>query len=443
LTSPLVRNAGPAAAATRRFPFGRLPVHATHAFHRASALPLPSDAARRAEPRAGGIATEIVDAAAFAALGQAWRDLVGAAAETNVFMEPAVLVAAQAAEPGTPIKVLLAWRSAPSGRELAGRELAGAWAFAVTGGLVPRLQAPAAPLAALASPVVRADCIEPVLESFFAALAASPLPKILELKAMPDEGPIRDALGRVVARRRCDNIVEERRRRAVLRSDLDGSAYLELSVSGSRRRKLRQLRSRLGRQGEVSYRRATDPEAVAVATEDFLALEARGWKGRRGTALASDRRLADFTREAVTGLAKDGLASVSWLALDGRPVSMGVVLRSGATASTWKIAYDEEAAPFSPGYLLALEDTAAFLADPAIAEVDSCASAEFGIMAEVWRERRAVADVHLDVRPGPSLRFRAAMLLLATADLLPRIRRRLRAREQLRRFYYRVRRLRP
>jgi CelD/BcsL family acetyltransferase involved in cellulose biosynthesis len=398
---------------------------------------LPSGTVGLAETCAG-IETEIVDAAAFARLGEAWRDLVAEAAEPNAFMEPAVLAAAQAADPGTPIKVLLAWRPSP-----AGKELAGAWAFAVTGGLLRRLAAPAAPLAALASPVIRADCVEPVLESFFATLAASSLPKILSLKAMPDEGPIRDALTRVVARRHCDHVAEERRRRAVLRSSLDGPAYLETSISGSRRRKLRQLRSRLGRQGEVSYRRVSEPEAVVAATEDFLALEARGWKGRRGTALASDKRLADFTRAVMAGLARDGLASVSWLALDGRPVSMGVVLRSGRTASTWKIAYDEEAAPFSPGYLLAFEDTAAFLADPEIAEVDSCASAEFGIMAEVWRERRAVADVHLDVRPGPSLRFQTAMLLLGIVDLLPRIRRRLRAREQFRRFYYRIRRLRP
>jgi len=68
---------------------------------------------------------------------------------------------------------------------------------------------------------------------------------------------------------------------------------------------------------------------------------------------------------------------------------MGVVLRSGGTAYTWKIAYEEAAAAFSPGYLLALEDTAAFLADDTVGEVDSCASADFGIMAEVWSERKA------------------------------------------------------
>ena len=385
---------------------------------------------------------------AFAALAGPWRDLVAEAAEPNVFMEPAVLLAARRAEPQTPIEVLLAWRSGPAGsepagRQLAAKELAGAWAFAATAGVLPRLRAPAAPLAALASPVIRADCVEEVLEGWFRLLTESPLPKILTLKAMPDKGPIRDAFDRVVARRGCDRMIEERRNRAVLRSALDGPAYLERSLSGSRRRKLRQLRSRLARKGAVAYVRHTDPQAVAAATEDFLALEARGWKGRRGTALASDRRLVAFTRQAVTALAADGLASVTALTLDGRPVSMGVVLRSGRTASTWKIAYNEDAAPFSPGYLLALEDTAAFLADEAVDEVDSCASAEFGIMAEIWRERRAVADVHLDIRPGASLRFRAAMLLLAAAELLPRLRRRLRARDQLRRFYYRLRRLRP
>ncbi|HEX8168550.1 MAG TPA: GNAT family N-acetyltransferase [Beijerinckiaceae bacterium] len=385
----------------------------------------------------------IVDAAAFAALAGPWRDLVADAAEPNVFMEPAVLLAAQAADPGTPIRVLLAWRPEPSGPEPAGRQLAGAWAFAVVPGALSRLRAPAAPLASLASPVIRADCVEEVLESFLRVLADGPLPKILELKTMPDEGPIRDALDRVVARRRCDRVVEERRRRAVLRSSLDGQAYLELSVSGSRRRKLRQLRSRLARQGEVAYRRDTDPRAVAAAVEEFLRLEALGWKGRRGTAIDCDERLAGFTRAVVAGLAADGLASVTALTLDGRPVSMGMVLRSGRTACTWKIAYDEAAASFSPGYLLALEDTAAFLADEALDEVDSCASAEFGIMAEVWRERKAVADVYLDVRAGPSPRFRAMMLLLAVKEFLPRLRRRLRAREQLRRLYYKIRRRRP
>ena len=145
----------------------------------------------------------------------------------------------------------------------------------------------------------------------------------------------------------------------------------------------------------------------------------------------------------MAALSVEGLASVTSLTLNGEPVSMGVVLRSGRTAYTWKIAYEEAAAAFSPGYLLALEDTAAFLADKTVAEVDSCASADFGIMAEVWSERKSVADFYIDVRSGASLRFRAMMLLVAAMESLPRLRRKLRGREQLRRLYYRLRKLLP
>jgi CelD/BcsL family acetyltransferase involved in cellulose biosynthesis len=399
-------------------------------------LPPPAEAIARSAT--GAIRVEIVGAGTFVGLTREWRDLAANAAEPNVFLEPAMLLAAEAADPCSPIKVLLAWRTGPDGRELAG-----VWALRAKGGIVQRLQAPAAPLAALASPVIRPDCMDDVLESWFQALADSRLPKLLELKAMPDEGPLKDALDRVLRHRRSECRSTEHRERAMLHSTLSGEAYLDHAISGSRRRKLRQLRSRLGRTGTVAYRRCTDPAAVAGATETFLALEAAGWKGRRGTAVGCDDGLAAFTRRVMADLAADGLACVTALTLDERPISMGLVLQSGRAAYTWKIAYDETAAPFSPGYLLALEDTTAFLADATLDEVDSCASAEFGIMAEVWRERKRIADLYIGVRRGPSRRFRAAMAIIDSLELLPRLRRRMRGREQLRRLYYRARKLLP
>ncbi|MFL5179586.1 MAG: hypothetical protein ACJ8CQ_03475, partial [Microvirga sp.] len=67
-----------------------------HASHRASRTAvLPRSIARGALlPRAGGgIAVEIVDADAFAGLALPWRALVAEAAEPNVFMEPALVLA--------------------------------------------------------------------------------------------------------------------------------------------------------------------------------------------------------------------------------------------------------------------------------------------------------------------------------------------------------------
>jgi hypothetical protein len=139
--------------------------------------------------------------------------------------------------------------------------------------------------------------------------------------------------------------------------------------------------------------------------EQFLALEAAGWKGRQGTALVCNERDATFFRKAIIALAGQDCASIHALYLDDHPVSMQIVVRSGGGAFTWKTAYDENFHDFSPGMLLLQDYTAALLADPRIKFVDSCAHDDSGFMS-VWAERRTVSDVWIDVRPGGSLSFR-------------------------------------
>jgi hypothetical protein len=83
---------------------------------------------------------------------------------------------------------------------------------------------------------------------------------------------------------------------------------------------------------------------------------------------------------------------------------MQIVLRAGATAFTWKTAYDEALRHFSPGMLLLEDYTAAFLADPNIECVDSCVYDESSFMA-VWNEREAMAELWIDARRGGSAAF--------------------------------------
>ena len=71
----------------------------------------------------------------------------------------------------------------------------------------------------------------------------------------------------------------------------------------------------------------SEPEAVRRALEEFLAMEASGWKGQQGTALLSNKTDAAFVRGAVGGLAERGCASIHSLYLDGKPVSMQIVAR--------------------------------------------------------------------------------------------------------------------
>lgn len=379
---------------------------------------VPAEAVRLAR-------TEIVDTAEFLAREADFRALADAAPEANAFLEPALLDAAQRAEPSVPIVVLLAWDAGVADR------LVGAWAFARRGGPFARLLAPAVPVATLATPVIRAGWSHAVLEAWLSHIESERrLPKLIELRPVDVGGPVGRALDQLVAARRCARHVVARHRRPMLASELDPEAYLRQALSGSRRSKLRQLRARLGRKGALR-RIVHEGASVPAATEQFLELEARGWKGRRRSAMGVDPVGSAFARGALGALAGRGGAAISALTLDDRPVSMCVLLRSGGTAFTWKIAYDEAFGSCSPGYQLALDDTAMLLSDPAVARTDSCAAGEVGIMSELWLERAESADMFLSARQGGSARFKAAMAALTVMRVVPELRRRLQLRSRL------------
>lgn len=342
-----------------------------------------------------------------AAITDDWRDLGSRADSRNIFMHPLLLAAAMASYPERNIVPLLAWE---------GARLVGFWAFAQ--GHPPRsvvpvqmLSAPPTPNAYLAQPVIDRDRLEPVLDAFLTHVAgATDLPKIVALDAVNVDGATSAALTRVIAARRGAVHVFSHAPRPMLASELDAKAYFEQAMSASSRKKLRQHRRRLGEKGALQSIVITEPKAVCRAFEDFLALEAAGWKGREGTALLSDAADAAFARAMVCTLAEQGEAAIHALALDGKPASMQIVLRSGRTAYTWKTAFDEALHDFSPGTLLFEDYTASLIADPEIDVVDSCSFDDSGYMAS-WRERATLAHLWFDARPGGSATFTLAVRL--------------------------------
>jgi CelD/BcsL family acetyltransferase involved in cellulose biosynthesis len=350
--------------------------------------------------RADAIVIERASPHRLAALDDDWHDLLARADAANVFMHPTLLAAAIAAYPKRHITPLLAWQNAPG----AAPRLVGLWALAAGRTLSA---APPTPNAYLATPVVDRDCLDAVLDAFFTAIVHDAgLPNIVALNAIQADGLTFAALARVVAAQGSALTEFSRRRRPVLASDLDAKTYFEQSMSGSSRKKLRQHRRRLGEKGAIESVMVTEAGAVARAFEDFLTLEASGWKGKNGTALSSQPADAQFARAMVSALAAQGEAAIHSLTLDGRPVSMQVVLRAGRSAYTWKTAYDEALHDFSPGTLLFEDYSARLLADENIDSVDSCSFDDTGYMA-AWRERKEVAEVWFDARRGGSVAFEA------------------------------------
>lgn len=265
----------------------------------------------------------------------------------------------------------------------------------------PVIRAWAHPFGPLGTPLVDGDDPVGVLEDFFAMLARPHLnlPKVFAVPETYLDGPFAAALNAVAEARNLPLVVAHRLDRPFLQSDLDGEAYLRQSLRTHHYREFRRLKRRLAERGRLEHHTARQPDEIRHGIETFLTLEASGWKGRERTAMAADRYRAAFAREAVHRLAERDLCRIHTLLLDEKPIASLVVFVESGMAYTWKTAYDEDYAAFSPGTLLMIEVTKSHLEDPNIMATDSCAAPDHPVMSRIWSERRAFGTFVVGLTP--------------------------------------------
>jgi CelD/BcsL family acetyltransferase involved in cellulose biosynthesis len=326
-----------------------------------------------------------------------WRELAARALEPNVFYEPAFLQAAApvfAPDAGAVLvwsgdrpQRLLGFLPARIERRRYGLKLP------VLVGLTHRF-------GPLGVPLVEREAAEPVIAALFARLAADQnLPGLVLLPFLPQDGPFASALNAFLRRAQMPRADFNRHRRALFEPGQDRAGYVRRAVGKHRMKELRRQARRLSEIGAVMFTGATEPANVADTLDDFLSLEARGWKGHAGTAIADDADLAAFIRSAMAGLAAEGKVTIYRIMLDGRAVAAAIVLRSGHRAWFWKIAYDEVLARYSPGVMISVEVTYELADDADIARADSCATANHPMIDRLWRERLILCDRLIAVRP--------------------------------------------
>jgi CelD/BcsL family acetyltransferase involved in cellulose biosynthesis len=333
------------------------------------------------------------------AIADDWRELAARALSPNVFYEPAFALAA-APVFGRDVGAVLVW-SGTSPRRLLGFFPARIEARRY-GVKLPVLVGWTHPFAPLGTPLVERDAAEPVVAAWLAFLAGHvALPGLLMLPFVPADGPFGAALAAILRRARMPAADFNAHRRALLAPrKAERAAYLHHALSARRLKELRRIGRRLGELGALLFSAtAAPPAAVDVAVEDFLALEASGWKGAAGTAALADAAACGFVRGALQALAREGKVVINRILLDGRAIAAGITLRSADCAWFWKIAYDESFARYSPGVLLTLALTENLLDDMALARADSCASADHPMIDHIWRERLPLCDLLIALRP--------------------------------------------
>jgi CelD/BcsL family acetyltransferase involved in cellulose biosynthesis len=137
-------------------------------------------------------------------------------------------------------------------------------------------------------------------------------------------------------------------RRLLVRGSLDD--YRD-TLGQNHRRNLRKARNRAEEAG-VAFRILRGAEARAGLLEEFLALEAAGWKGREGTAIGASSEARAFYARLVGRAAGRGWLEWHVVAVGGRPAAMHLAFRLGRTLLLHRIAYDETHARLAPGNLL-------------------------------------------------------------------------------------------
>jgi Acetyltransferase (GNAT) domain len=130
-----------------------------------------------------------------------------------------------------------------------------------------------------------------------------------------------------------------------------GGSYKDYSEGLETRfvRNLRRLERRLRTMGELEYQLIDDKAGNEECLNRFLEIEASGWKGRNGTAIARSASLLKFYSTLTARLAGLGWLEWHFLNLRGKAIAAILAIRFDRKLVILKIGYDEAYSSFSPG----------------------------------------------------------------------------------------------
>lgn len=305
----------------------------------------------------------------------AWCLLAARAVEPNPFFEPAFVLAA-------------ARRAGAQRGALLVVERRGEWLACLP--VQPRgappfgaLQTWWHPYCFLGTPLVDREHVDEGITALLCA--ARDRNRFLALQLVGLDGPIAAAVDRAVAAEGLQVVHDGRFERAcVVRRP--GEPRLDLPAK-DRRRRMRRLEEQLGQ--VVVRDRSGDPEAV----EQFLDLEAAGWKGEIETALVSNPADAKFFREMCAGFADAGRLRMLELRGDSaEPIAMYCDVAAGDAVFAFKIAFDARYRASGPGIELLTRVVEDFGERSGERLLDSCAASDSDFANGLMPDRRELAS---------------------------------------------------
>ena len=328
----------------------------------------------------------------------AWEELAAAALEPNVFYEHWMLLPAlKAFGAGKDIYVVLVLIHDPHNPD----------APAKLGGLFPleldtrfgKLKVSALSLwqhvhCYVCTPLVRGDaareCMVGLFRWFRSGAASASL---MELGCISGDGPFHKMLVDLTNEIGLLSWVTDIFTRGLWQEGYDKKTNPEAAVSGDLRRRLRRKEKRLSEHGRVEHLVLRPEDDVGRWIDEFLRIEASGWKGQRGSALASSEGGRRYFKEIAISAFRRGRLLMLGINFNGRPIARRCAFVAGEGSFAFKTAYDEEFADFSPGAMLEMDSIRQLQALPGVRWMDSCAAADNFLVNRLSNDRKTIQSL--------------------------------------------------
>ncbi len=254
----------------------------------------------------------------------------------------------------------------------------------------------------LTVPLLRSGHAGAVLNTFFEWLRTNRLGGPLwRMEEASLDASFAHALTDIMYERQRPAFVLDAYCRAIFVPREDAETYLSEAISGRRRKDYRRKERQLSQKGRLECRVLEPDGDVAIWTEQFLQLEASGWKGREGTALACDPPGCTYFRELLRAAHERKRLHMLGLFLDDVPIAMKCNLLASTGGFAFKIAFNEEYAPYSPGSLLEIANIKYLHQHRLVPWMDSCAIPNHFMINRLWIDRRRIKTQLIATGRGP------------------------------------------
>ena len=227
--------------------------------------------------------------------------------------------------------------------------------------------------------------------------------RLVIMEWMAYDGPVASMLKAVALKAQTPLIEFDVWKRGFLtRRDLVEEDYWLRGIGKNRRRSIRQHRERLKSVLGMSplFRVRTDIAAV----DEFLGLEASGWKARepQGRALGQEAGATRFFETVCERYLKDD--RMYFFSLEGADQSIAMIccVRAGEGLFAYKTAYDEDFASYGPGVEVFLAAMDYFARHSDARFFDTCSARENQHLLGLFPDERTMATVMIRVPSRPT-----------------------------------------